>query len=68
MYLSIGDKLDGQMIVGKGARGNMFIKHRGIIVFIKGPPEAIKNLKEGDKVSIKITETQKNFAEAEVVL
>lgn len=67
MELRQNSILTEQEIVGKGAKGDWFVKCKGVVVFIKEPRELVKGLKVGDKVNIRVVASQSNCALAEVI-
>jgi len=60
--------LTDQEIVGKGVKGDWFVKYMGVIVFVKEPKELVKGLRLGDKVNLRVLASQNNCALAEVVV
>lgn len=68
MELRQSSILTDQEIVGKGVKGDWFVKCKGVIVFIKEPRELVKGLKLGDKVNLRIVASQNNCALAEVIV
>ena len=61
VILNEGKVLRNLRILGKGNKGNPFVKYKGMVIFINGPaPE------RGESVDVKVTKVGTNCAWGEI--